>query len=389
MLTLLKNCHLISPELELYRAFLLLRDAWIKDILPAGAPLPEADRVYELAGQITVPGFIDIHCHGRGGADFCDGTPAAFNTIGRGKLAEGVTGFLATTMTVDLERLETTFAAAAEYCRHPTGAKLLGIHLEGPFINPDCAGAQNPAFLRLPDIALIDRLNRVCPIRKVSFSPELPGGVAFCLALAERGIMPSGAHSAADYSQFRAAEAAGMKHLTHFCNVMTPVHHLRFGMVGGGLLADDVYVEIIADGIHLCPEMIELIFALKTADRVMLITDAMCGSAMPDGNYDLGGLPVSVVNGKAQLANGTVAGSTLQMHQALRRAVGIAGLPLQELIKTTAWNQAVSLRFPKLGKLAKGYRADIVILNERFEPQAVWLGGQLQNENTVENICRK
>ncbi|MFA6713870.1 MAG: N-acetylglucosamine-6-phosphate deacetylase [Victivallaceae bacterium] len=386
MLTLLKNCHLVSPELELRQASLLLQDAWIKDILPAGTPLPEADRTYDLAGEITVPGFIDIHCHGRGGADFCDGTPAAFNTIGRGKLAEGVTGFLATTMTVDIERLEATFAAAADYRRHPAGAKLLGIHLEGPFINPDCVGAQNPDFLRQPDIALIDRLNRVCPIRKVSFSPELPGGIDFCRALSERGIMPSGAHSAADYSLFKTAAATGMKHLTHFCNVMTPVHHLRFGMVGGGLLANDVYVEIIADGIHLCPEMIELIFNLKTADRVMLITDAMRGSAMPDGNYDLGGLPVSVVNGKAQLANGAVAGSTLQLHQALRRTAEITGLPLTELIKTTAWNQAASLHFAKAGKLAKGYRADIVILNEQFEPQAVWLDGQLQNENAVKDI---
>jgi N-acetylglucosamine-6-phosphate deacetylase len=378
MLTLLKNCHLASPDLELPGASILLRNERIEEIFPNGEALPKTDKTIDLSGKTVMPGFIDIHCHGRGGADFCDGTLEAFNVIGRGKLDEGATGFLATTLTVSIEDLESTFEAAATYMKNPSGAKLLGIHLEGPFINPECAGAQNPAFLKMPDIAIIDHLNKICPVRIVSFSPELPGGNEFCRALCECGIMPSGAHSSADYDQFHEARKAGMKHLTHFCNVMTPVHHLRFGMVGGGLRASDVYVEIIADGIHLCPEMIDMIFALKTANRVMLITDAMRGAAMPDGNYDLGGLPVKVSNGKAQLENGTVAGSVLQMHQALRRVSKITNLPLSELSKTTAWNQAESLGIPESGKLEKGYRADIVVLNEDHEPQDVFVDGKLK-----------
>ena len=377
MHTLLKNGNLVSPQQELRRAAaLLLHNEWIEEVFPAGSVLPVAEKVIDLGGLTVVPGFIDIHCHGRGGADFCDGTLDAFNTIGKGKLAEGVTSFLATTLTVGIEQLEATFKAAAEYRQQPCGAKLLGIHLEGPFINPECAGAQNPAFLKLPDIKMVDRLNEICPIKKVSFSPELPGGTEFIKALVERGIMPSGAHSTADYGQFLEARDAGMKHLTHFCNVMTPLHHLRFGMVGGGLRSSDVYVEIIADGIHLCPEMIDLIFALKTVNRVMLITDAMRAAAMPDGDYDLGGLPVKVIGGKAQLASGTVAGSTLQLHQGLRRVRDITGIHLSELIKTTGWNQAQSLNMPELGTLGAGCRADLAVLDDHLEPTQVWIDGQ-------------
>jgi N-acetylglucosamine-6-phosphate deacetylase len=378
MHTLLKNCRLISPQLDLSGASLLLRDELIESVLPAGSGLPDADKVFDLEGRIVAPGFIDIHCHGRDGADFCDGTLDAFNTIGCGKLSEGVTGFLATTLTVGQEQLEATVSAAAEYCRRPSGAKLLGIHLEGPFLNPECAGAQNPAFLLPPDISLVDRLNRICPVKKVSFSPELTGGIGFTRELASRGIMPSGAHSAAGYEEFQVARDAGMKHLTHFCNVMTPLHHLHFGVVGGAFSSPDVYVEIIADGIHLCPEMINLIFTLKTADSVMLITDAMRAAAMPDGEYELGGLPVKVAHSRAQLADGTVAGSILQMHEALRRVQGITGLPLPELIKCTGWNQAHSLNIHGLGRIEAGYRADLVVMNDNLEPQKVFIDGQLR-----------
>lgn len=375
MSTLLTNCHVVSPDVDLPGASLLLADGRVQTVIHPGEPLPVADEVHDVGGKLVLPGFLDIHCHGRGGADFCDGTRAAFDTIGQGKLAEGVTGFLATTLTVGIDQLEATFAAAAEYQRQPTGAKLLGIHLEGPFINPACAGAQNPAFLRLPDLALVDRLHAICPIRKLSFSPELPGGLDFIRGLVERGIMPSGAHSAADYGQFLAARAAGMRHLTHFCNVMTPLHHLRFGMVGGGLRFPDMLVEIITDGIHLVPEMIEIIFALKPCDSIMLITDAMRGAAMPDGDYDLGGLPVKVVGGKAQLHDGTIAGSTLQLHQGLRRVRDLTGLPLQELVKTTGWNQARSLGFPGLGRTEAGAAADLVVLDDAMQPIQVWLDG--------------
>ena len=268
------------------------------------------------------------------------------------------------------------FGTAEEYrTENRTGARLLGMHLEGPFFSPDGAGAQNPAFLRDPDIALVDEWNAVCPVKKVSFSPELPGSAAFTRELAKRGIMPSGAHSLAGYEVFEEMRMAGMKHLTHFCNVLTPLHHLKFGFVGGGLLAKDVFVEIITDGVHLCNEMIELILSVKGCEKVMMITDSMRAAGMPDGDYSLGGLPVIVKNGRATLPSGRVAGSTLLYHNGVKRLLEVTHLPPKELIKCTSWNQARSLNLEGYGRLEPGYHADLVVLDAQWNPLETWVGG--------------
>ena len=316
MRTLIQNCRIISPGIDIPEGYLIIRDDKIEEVGEGGVS-GTFDNVIPADGLIAAPGFIDIHSHGRSNFDFCDIAPEAFAVIGRRKREDGVTGFLATSLTVSMDDLRDFCRLAERYKKDVTdGAALLGVHLEGPCINPSCAGAQNPAFLRKPDIAIVDELNAISPVKKVTFSPELPGGLAFTKALAERGIMPSGGHSSADYECFEANRAAGMKHLTHFCNVTTPVHHLQFGMVGGGLMDEDVYVEIICDGVHLCDQMIRLIARMKGSERIMLITDAMRASAMPDGDYSLGGLPVIVKNGKAVLReNGRVAGSTLRYFQ--------------------------------------------------------------------------
>ena len=320
MTTLLQNCRLISPDIDLEGASLLLDGGRVERIVAPGAEIPHAEHILEMNGKIVAPGYLDIHCHGRGGADFSDGDMASFETIGKGKLADGVTGFLATTLSVSLEDIAKTCRTAEEYrTENRTGARLLGMHLEGPFFSPDGAGAQNPAFLRNPDIALVDKWNALCPVKKVSFSPELPGSADFTRELVKRGIMPSGAHSLAEYEVFEEMRRGGMKHLTHFCNVLTPLHHLKFGFVGGGFLAKDVFVEIITDGVHLCNEMIELILSVKGCEKVMMITDSMRAAGMPDGDYSLGGLPVIVKNGRATLPSGRVAGSTLLYHNGVKR----------------------------------------------------------------------
>ena len=338
MRTVLEHCRIISPGLDIPEGFLLMEDGRIRE-LGAGEFRGGADCRIDASGLTAAPGFIDIHTHGRSNFDFCDITPEAFDTIGRGKLQDGVTGFLATSLTVSTEDLREFCRQAERYKRETAdGATLLGVHLEGPFFTASCAGAQNPAFLRDPDISLIDELSAISPVKKVSFSPELPGGLELTRALAARHIMPSGGHSEADYDCFEQNRAAGMKHLTHFCNVMTPLHHLRFGMVGGGLLDDDVYVEMICDGVHLCDQMIQLIARVKGPGRMMLITDSMRAAAMPDGDYSIGGLPVVVKDGCARLHSGVVAGSTLRYHNGLKRLVRLTGLPLAEAIRATSLN---------------------------------------------------
>ncbi len=189
MKTLIQNCRIVSPGTDIPRGNLLIED---DRIVSVGREHPgDADRIVEGKGLIAAPGFIDIHSHGRSGYDFCDGSPEAFAAIGRGKLQDGVTGFLATSLSVSDQDLRELCRQAEQYkAEVADGATLLGVHLEGPFFNPKCAGAQNPAFLKNPDIMLVDELNAVTPVKKVTFSPELPGGEEFTAALAERGIMP-------------------------------------------------------------------------------------------------------------------------------------------------------------------------------------------------------
>jgi N-acetylglucosamine-6-phosphate deacetylase len=367
MKSMIRNCRIVSPGLDIPCGSITIENGVITAVTPGKSQLANGD--IDGANLIACPGFIDIHSHGRSNFDFCDGTQEAIAAIGRDKLSDGVTGFLATGLSVAVEDLAKLCEQAEWYKANVTdGATMLGIHLEGPFFNPPCAGAQNPAFLKLPDIKIVDELNAVSPVVKVSFSPELEGALEFTAELAKRGIMPSGGHTEATYERYTDCRKAGMKHLTHFCNVMTPLHHLRFGMVGGGLLDEDVYVEMICDGVHLCDQMIQLIAKAKGVERMMVITDSMRAAGMPDGDYSLGGLPVVVKGGCARLTTGQVAGSTLRFHNGLKHLVKVTNLPLCEAIRCTSLNQAESLKLGKRGKLENGFIADIVLLNQNLDP---------------------
>lgn len=367
MKSVIKNCRIVSPGMDIPCGSIEINNGVITAVTAGQTPVCSCD--IDGADLIACPGFIDIHSHGRSNYDFCDGTQEAIATIGRDKLSDGVTGFLTTGLSVAVEDLRKLCEQAEWYKVNVTdGATMLGVHLEGPFFEPSCAGAQNPAFLKLPDIKIVDELNAVSPVVKVSFSPELDGALEFTRALAERNIMPSGGHTAATYERYTDCRKAGMKHLTHFCNVMTPLHHLRFGMVGGGLLDEDVYVEMICDGVHLCDQMIQLIAKTKGVERMMVITDSMRAAGMPDGDYTLGGLPVVVKDGCARLTTGQVAGSTLRFHNGLKHLLKVTGLPLCEAIRCTSLNQAESLNLGKRGKLENDFIADIVLLDQNLDP---------------------
>ena len=346
----------------------------------------DGDEVLDGTGLTAIPGFVDIHSHGRSGADFCDATDAAFDTIGRNKLKDGVTGFLATGLTRPEAELAELCRCAERYKAKGKGATCLGVHLEGPFFNSAMAGAQNPAYLKDPDPGMVLRLDAISKVLKVSLAPELPGAEECIRTLAERRIVTSGGHSAADFACFQRARAAGMTHLTHFCNAMIPIHHLRPSMVTGGLLADDVFVEIITDGVHLSDPMIELIARMKGPDRVMLITDAMCAAGCPDGIYSLGGLRVRVADGCARLADvpydpssvvSNVAGSVALFHDCFRRFVRVTGWPLEEAVKATSFNQCVSLGIADRGELAPGKVADMTLLDADLSPRATIVGGRI------------
>ena len=374
-------------------------------IVAVGADVCSAsgDRVIAADGLTLLPGFVDIHSHGRSGYDFCDATDEAFAVIGRDKLKDGVTGFLATGLTRPEEELAELCRCAERYKRgmgngergtgngewgmgNGCGATCLGVHLEGPFFNAAMAGAQNPDYLKLPDAEFVMRLNAISPVKKVSLAPELEGAEECIRALSAAGIVVSGGHSAADYDTFERARLAGMTHLTHFCNAMMPIHHLRPTMVTGGMLADDVFVEIITDGVHLSDPMIRLIARAKGPDRVMVITDAMCAAGEPDGIYSLGGLRVKVEKGRATLADvpydpkaivSNVAGSVALFCDCFRRFVRVTGWPLEEAVKAAGFNQLRSLGIADRGEIVPGQIADLVLVNDDFVPQATIVGGRL------------
>ena len=369
--------HLVTPGAELADAALEIEDGMIVRVEPGMPSWALGGR--DLAGKLVMPGFIDVHCHGRNNVDFSDGSAEAVRTIAENKLAEGVTTLLPTTLTLPEDDLAAALAAVAAY-DGKTGCRIPGVHLEGPFINSKCVGAQNPAFVRKPDIAEVDRLNKIFPVKKVTFAVEVEGGAALIGELLRRGIVPSCTHSAATAAEFVAAYSRGLRNLSHFCNQMTPLHHRDIGLVGSGLLYGDVNVEFICDKLHISPEMIKLVFKVKGADHVMLITDAMRASGMPEGEYTLGGLPVHVgADGAARLtSNGALAGSTLQLNVALRNIVEVTGLPLGEAVKSSSLTAARSLGWTKLGRLEPGCFADLVVLDDDYSVGMTFVGGEVR-----------
>jgi len=400
----ISNAHVVTPGKDLGTATIEISGGKIAAVvdqppridscLRVTEAAQQADSVIDAAGLIAIPGFVDIHSHGRSGADFCDATDEAFETIARGKLTDGVTSFLATGLTRPESDLADLCRATARYISstlqpfNPSTflPACLGVHLEGPFFNGAMAGAQNPAYLMKPDAALVKRLHEIAPIRKVSLAPELEGAEACIRELSEAGIVPSLGHSAADYATFERARQAGALHLTHFCNAMMPIHHLRPTMVTGGLLADDVYAEIITDGVHLSDPMIRLIAKAKGADRIMVITDAMCAAGEPDGIYSLGGLRVKVEKGRATLAEvpydpqavvSNVAGSVALYPQCFKRWVADCGFPLEEAIKACGYNQLRSLGITDRGEIATGQIADLVLLDENYDPVVTIVHGEV------------
>jgi N-acetylglucosamine-6-phosphate deacetylase len=345
------------------------------------------DHEISLPGRTAIPGLIDIHTHGAAGADTCDGTLEAVQTIAEAKLREGVTTFLPTTLTLPPERLMAAVQAVAAYRQEPGFAKIPGLHIEGPFINPQCAGAQNPAFARSPDVDEILALHAIAPVLIVSLAAELPGALPFIAELRRHGIVSSLAHTAATFSQFRQAQQAGLTHLTHLGNQMTPLHHREIGIVGAALADTLVRFEMICDGHHLSPDMVRMVLALKEAQdtlhQVMLITDSMAASHLGDGVFTLGGLAATVREGVARLGNGALAGSTLQLIDAVHRVAAWTGWPLDRVVPMAGAHQVDSLGEAILGttgRLTTGATADIVTLDAHGAVQAVWVEGECRWE---------
>ena len=379
MKTLITNAHIISPGIDIIGGSVLIDGKRIAAVLTPGETA-EADKVIDAGGNMLMPGFIDIHSHGAGGCDTCDCKVESIRTIADCKMKEGVTTWLPTTLTLGTNTLADVCRCVKEYAESPNGSKTPGVHLEGPYINPRQCGAQNPAFVREADYEEVSMLNDIYPVKLISMAPEMPGAVDFIAKASAAGITCSAGHSAAGYADFMKAKAAGLKHLTHFCNQMSPQHHREIGLVGAGMLDQDILIEVICDKIHLCADMLKLTFQNKDISQMIMVTDSLACSWMPDGPGQLGGLPIIVKGGVARLESGNLAGSTLRYAKGLRNVQELTGKPLSELVKATSWNQARSLGLHDLGKIEPGYTADLVLLDGEYDILKTIIDGEVKYE---------
>lgn len=320
-----------------------------------------------------MPGRIDLHIHGAGGADVMDATPLALDQIRVMLAAEGVTGFLATTITESVENMDRALQNIDHYQKNKKclGAKILGIHLEGPFISSRYRGAHRSEFILPPNIALFDRWQRCAGgrIKSVTLAPELPNGMELIRHLCKKEVIASIGHTDANFEITQSAIAAGARHATHLFNAMRPFHHREPGCVGAILLDSRVLAELIVDGHHCHPAAIELALRTKGVNGLVLVSDAMRAKCCAQGAvFDLGGQSVFIQGGAACLENGTLAGSVLTLTQAVKNMLRFTDCTLTDLVYLTSINPAKALNiFDKKGSLALGKDADLTVLDKNWD----------------------
>ena len=319
--------------------------------------------IIDAKGNYVSAGFIDIHIHGSGGADVMDATFEALETLSTTLVKTGTTSFLATTMTMSSEEIDKALQAVQKFSTSVTGASILGVHLEGPFINIEKHGAQDKLYIQSPNFNLIE--NYMDIVKMITLAPELEESEEFIKFIVKEypHIVLSIGHSNATYAQSKESFTWGISHVTHLFNAMNMYHHRKPGIVGA-TFDSDVGCDIIADLVHTHSSVLELVQKVK-GDKLILITDAMRAGCMKCGTYDLGGRKVEVEDGKAILEDGTLAGSVLKMNEALENMKQYTSMNVVDIVKTVTSTAAQKLGIKK-GMLKAGYDADIVIFDDNF-----------------------
>ena len=331
----------------------------------------KAEEVELPENAIVLPGFIDQHVHGAGGSDGMDGTIDDISIIANTLAKEGTTSFLVTTMTQSKDNILKALTAVKDYRESDNGdgARVMGVHLEGPFIAPAHKGAQPLEFVQVPNVELFDEYNKASgdSIKIVSLAPEIDGALDLIYHLKENGVVASIGHSGAKYIDVEKAVQNGAKSITHTFNAQTGLHHREIGVVGSAMLIDDLNCELIADTIHVSVPAMQLLIKNKPSDKIILITDAMRAKGLLDGESELGGQKVFVKNGEARLENGTLAGSVLSMNKAVENMVKKVGVDFIKAVDFATINPAKNLGIDKeVGSIKVGKRADFTVIDKDF-----------------------
>jgi N-acetylglucosamine-6-phosphate deacetylase len=353
-----------------------IKDGKIASIGEDGKDFLELDK-----NQILVPGFVDKHIHGANHSDSMYPTEEDILNIAKTVAKEGVTSFLATTMTQSIENINKALKNLGDYIskKIPEGAEVIGIHLEGPFINKMYKGAQPEEYILDCDVKLFQEFEKVSGnnIKQVTLAYE-QNGEELTKYLASKKIVASLGHTNATAKQVLEAAKNGATSLTHAFNAMRPLHHREAGTIGGALLADEIYVEIITDLIHVSSEAIQIIYKMKGKDKVIVVTDAMEAKHLPDGKFQLGGQDVYVRNNEARLESGALAGSVLLMNKGLKNVKNVLDVSLEEVIDFATINPAKNLYIDdKKGSIKVGKDADFAVIDEDFNVYKTIRGGNV------------
>ncbi|WP_407083866.1 N-acetylglucosamine-6-phosphate deacetylase [Photobacterium leiognathi] len=371
--------RIFTPTGIAYNQYVIVNDGKIEAITET-KPL-DCD-VTELEGQTLVPGFIDIHIHGRAGADVMDATPQALQTIADALPKTGVVAWVGTTVTAPWQDIINALQQVREFCQQPkqVGAKLLGSFLEGPYFTEAYRGSHPTQYLQAPSIAALAELKEVAgdSLIRVALAPEYQGSDEAIQWLTAQGIKTSVAHTSANFEQVTTAHQHGADCGVHLFNGMSGLHHREPGCAGA-VLFHDMLAELIADGIHVHPVMMQLAYRMKGYQQLALITDCMRAGGLSDGKYQLGAQMITVTNGEARTDDGSLAGSTCSLDQALRNMIMLAGVPEWEAVQMATSVPAKYVGIDdKLGFIKPGYNASFALLDPQFQIQATLIDGQWQ-----------
>jgi len=382
--TIVIKGNVLTPREQIGGGSVVVEDGRIAEVSEGKAP---QGRVLDFEDCYVVPGFVDIHVHGGAGEDVMDASDGGLDRLSLFLAAGGVTSFLATTYTDSQERTLKAVREIGEAAKRGTrGARLLGLHMEGPYISMERSGAQNRAHIRLP---ALDELGQASleaggSLRMVTLAPEVDGALEAVRWLASRGIVPAAGHTDATYDEARAGIEDGIRHASHLFNGMRSLHHREPGLVGAALDDERVTVELIADCYHIHPAVLRIVARLKGTARTALVSDSIAAAGLPDGDYSFGGIKVAVRHGKSLLESGTLAGSTIRLCDAVRNMVEKADVPLREAVEMASTTPArVAGAADRKGSIAPGMDADITVLDRGLSVMLTMVEGRVVYEKEV------
>lgn len=375
----IKNVNIITPYEILKGYGIVIRNGKIVDMDLEKNLISENHRVINGDGNYLSPGFIDIHNHGSFGFDVMDSTENALDQISNYHIKNGVSSYLGTIITSSYEDMIKAINNIKNYKNKDDKANLIGIHLEGPFLNRIKKGAQPEEYIKKPDLEKVKLILKESEqnIKMVSLAPELPGALDIIKYLKEENITVAMAHTNANFKEAKLGIEYGATVATHLYNGMRNFTHREPGIVGASLTDDRVYCEVIYDGIHLHHAAIDLTLRAKGYDKIILVSDAMKAAGLTDGEYELGKQNVNVHNGAARLESGNLAGSTLDLRKAVYNMVKLSSVPIHEAVKMASLNPAKAINVAdELGSIEVGKRADLIILDKDINIKKVILNGK-------------